>query len=520
MRLGGPIQAGLGDPRKHLEYVLIDQVGQSLRLRAKPKAGYGDAYFAFHVQTAKVANVFLREGVEAPPVFAPLPYGEELAAVAVFRLGRLADPAYDAFRVARSFQADEARRATVSFPWAPEVVDDTEDSGAITSAWSLAGLVYGRNVETVPGKQTRGKLDVDITNADGVITVTLSRLGVVVAEGSAAWSGATVSVALAAVMSSGLSGSVTVDTTVAAAWSSTLYVRWPASMQILRGLASPPTVDVATVAFDGQAGAVWTEPVDLAAATYFYAWRAISDTGETGALSSVQSVTIPDTPAAPEDLVYDSGTAAAPVLAFTPSETVGATYRAYLADTAGDFDFDAPDATAAAEAEEITLPAVAYPGIVRVILRAVLDGVEEQNLDTVEIEFDAAGNHVPHRPNGAYLDAGRVVVTGGLTVQAVAVYDPADQAAAPTGVKLFARAAGGAYDYDTPADAAAVVEASGLKTATLDYVFAAAGWYWLQAVPYNADGMADVADCPESSVYVSDAAPAAPSGGSVVVARG
>lgn len=520
MRLGGPIQAGLGDPRKHLAYVMVDQVGQSLRLRAKPAANYGDAFFAFHVQTAKVLNAYLREGEETT-VFAPLPYGEELVAVAVFRLGRLADPGYDAYRVARSFQADEAARVTATFAWPAEVADVKVDGADLTSAWSLSGLVYGRNVAAVPGRPTRGKLDVAITNADSTITVTLSRLGVVVASGSAAYTESTVAVSLAAVNESGLSGSVVVDTTGGAAWSGELVVRWPASMQILRGTSSPPSTVAGTVAFDGQAGATWTEAADLTPQAYYYALRAVSDTGETGTASTPESVTVPGAPGAPAALAYKSGTAAAAVASFTASPTAGATYRAYVADADdGSFDFDTPDATAAAGATEITLPALAYPGVSRVIVRAVAAGVEEQNLNAVEIEFDAAGAYVPKRPNGAYLDEGRLVVTAGRALAAVAVYDPSNQAAAPTGVKLFARDPGGAYDYGAPVATAAVVDAGGLKTAALAYTFGADGWYWLRAVPYNADGLADVADCPESTLYLCDDAPAAPTDGAFRVARG
>lgn len=521
MRLGGPVVGGLGDPRKHMEYCLCDQVGQALRLRFKPVAGMGDAYFAIHVQTEKVANVYAREGVESSLV-APLPFGESVVAVAVFRLGRVGDLAYNAYRVARSFQSEDARRVVASFPWTPEVVGEEDDANDYASAWSLAGLVYGINCAAIAGRATRATLDVLVENDSGAIAVTLSRLGVVVAYGSATYTvGPSVSVTLAAVGSSGLSGSVTVSTSAPATWSANLVARWPASMQILRGTSSPPSAVVATVPFDGQTGGTWREPNDLAAGVYYYAFRTVSDTGVVGIAAEPLSVTIPGAPAPPVAIAYKSGTAAATVLSLTKSPTAGATYRAYVAAPGAAFDFGAIGATAGVNATEITLPAITgYPGTARVIVRAVSSGVEEQNIDALELEYGSGGAYVPKRPNGCRLDAGRAVVSQGTVLNAVAVYDPANQAAAPTGCRLFVRSPGAAYNYATPDASGSWVDKGGMFTAALTVDLAIGGHYFIQAVPYNTDGLALVAGCPEIPVYASGAQGAAPSGSNVTVARG
>src|SRR5206468_3151746 len=110
---------------------------------------------------------------------------------------------------------------------------------------------------------------------------------------------------------------------------------WPTSIQILRDTFDPPTTVRDTVSFSGMNTIRWTESTDLAAATYYYRTQPISDTGVVGTQSASVSIATTGRPNPPSNLAYSSGNAAATVIAFTPSTSPGATYRAYLATSLG-----------------------------------------------------------------------------------------------------------------------------------------------------------------------------------------
>jgi hypothetical protein len=511
MRLASPFSAGLGSPENMVEYCIpeLSQDQTSVRLRFKPRAGWGDAFFAVFMDARQVAHLWCPEGSEQS-VRCALPWGSSSASFLALRVGRLADPSLDLRRVARTFETD-SRKVSLDLPFDPEVLGAVkgEDNGVYCSNWALTGLDFLRNVTPLKPFKTRAYLDLDLAVSGGNVTVTLSKAGVAVAAGTGAKGG---TVTLAEQNGSGLSGSVDVASGVVTTAGAKVYVRWPATVQVLRGATSPPTTVVANVAFNGQNLRRWTEAADLAAGTWYYRVRAVSDTGKPGALTELP-FTIQDVPDAPSDLAYKSGNAAATVLQFTPSPTAGATYRAYLQQIGAELiDLENVAATAPAGSNRITLPAITgYPGIARAVVRAVKAGLEERNLDTVELEYDAAGAFVPARPNAPDLSEATEAVTGGLTLDIVATYDPAREKGVATHVHLYKRAPGGSYGGTPDAQADLTQAANGLKEAALELTFGADGWYYVQARAATAQNVeSPAAACPEYLVYVADTAPAAP----------
>lgn len=584
MRFGTPFSAGFGAPDNMVEYVRSELAADqtSVLVRFKPRTSYGDAIFAVHLNSARLVNIYAPDGEETA-VRCALPWGAASSAVLVLRLGFPGEPEYECRRVARTYESTENRRVTLEFVFAPQIIGAVGDEG-YTSDWDLAGLRYARTMAVVPGQPTRGRLDFDLAVAEGAVTVTLSLHGRAVASGAAPISASPFVVQLAEEQASGVAGHVTVSPAVASVSGAALYARWPAAAKIRRGASTPPAEVVAVACFRGQEGVRWTEPSELAAGTYYYRLTAVSDTGEDGAESDVVSVTLSGAPRPPTGLAYLEGGAADTVLQFLSSPTEGAAYRAYLQPPGAaplNLD-DAPCATASSHplwlaghayvlgemvapsvwngrryectcagttgpsapawpltpgatvadgsvewtcrAYQMALPAVTgCPGVARVLLRAVKDGVEERNLDSLELEYDAGGDYVPPRPNVPGLDTRRLSVADGLTLTVRGVYSSQGQRGGATELRMFTRPLGGAYDYAEPVATAALsaVGPNGLQTATLIHAFSAAGWRYVRLLAATAAGtLSDPAGAPEALVYVSTAAAPAPVEFSAWASRG
>jgi hypothetical protein len=525
VRYSEPYSTWYGDPGKVLAYVRTRIVaGGTIEVAFMPRDGTGDNWFGVYLNGRKAEHLRATGGKEAITCV-PRPWGSNDFSVHVIPLGGCGDPAADFSNVARGVEAADSQRVTLQMAFSPAVLQpDSEEDAGYTSTWSLSGIAYASNVERVSQLLTRGRLEV-VLDEDGTdVSVTLNCNGKPVASGTAALATLPASVTLAAENGSGLTGAVTIAATVQDK-TFDLYVRWPTSMRVLRDTSDPPSTVRATIAFDGRQAVNWTEPSDLAAGTYYYRLQPISDTGQAGTATDSLTAVVAGPPDPPTALAYSSGTAAATVCSFTASPTTGRTYRAYMQTIgASTFDFEVIAATAASGATTITLPAiVGYPGTARVVVRAVSSGgVEEQNLTTLELEYDAAGARVAPRPNPASLDLTTLAVTSGLTASIAGRYDSNNEPGTATRIKLFKRAPGGAYDYANPDDNEALANlGSGVKGATFSVTFATAGWYYLRALAYTAASVpSTAADCPEIQVYVSDAAVAAPTNVQAHVSRG
>lgn len=469
-------------------------------VRVRPATGYGGQWWGIYVAARRRAVVWAAESGEARAAVALSPGGARQAVV-VLPHGQARDT--DHYRAARELET--ADRVTLSWTWPVEVIG-AFDAGAQVeelSSWSLDGLDW-THLAPQSQSETRGTLTVDVSVAGGTATVTVSGASGAICSGSGSAGGA---VTLDEANGSGVSGSVSVDSGCPDIADATLRCRVPARMRILRGTTDPPTALQDTVSFRRTPGETWTEPDGLAAGTYVYALRPVSDTGQAGTAGASASTTISSPPDAPTDLAYDSGDAAATTLSFTASATDGATYRAYLQGIGAEhYDLESPAATAAAGETTVTLPAITgYPGTARVVVRAVASGVEEQNAASVALEYDASGAYVAPRPNVPTLVD--VAVSSGTSLSVEVAYDPHDEAASPATVELYARDPDGTYTYASPAGSASLSAADGAatRTASVDATLSA-GWHYLTARALTSAGLDSGADAPERLVYISSAA--------------
>ena len=527
MRFGSPLAAGFGSPENAIAYAFFEKAADetSVLFRFMPRTGWGDCYFGVYRNAVHFRNVYAVEG-EEQRVRVPVPWGATQMSIRALRIGQIADPAYSCPEVLRVYEAETAARVTLSLTYTPKAIEPLLNDGGYTSGWTFTGLERGRNCSVVDGHLTWGRLRLDLTVSGGSVTATLSMGGVTVAEGTAAVDVVPFAATLLEVDGSGLAAACTIDPLVATVSNAELDIRWPAELIILREGADPPTVEVARVTYPGVNTLRWTDPDELAAGTYYYRDQPVSDTGDEGTQSASVSATIPGPPLPVSNLARASGTAANLVLSFTASLTAGATYRLYLSNPiGGQMNLDSPSATAAAGATTIAAPAITgYPGVVYAIVRAVsAAGVEEKSLNTLALEFDAAGAFVAARPNAPQLLAPTVAVTAGRTLAVRATYDPRREAAVAATVNLYSRTPAGAYNFAAPDASAALGSAgpSGAKAASLSYTFAANGYYYVTVLAATAGGvLSDSTLAGEVLVFVSDADLPADAALTAAVSRG
>jgi hypothetical protein len=462
--------------------------------------GMGNAWFGVYLNADYCGWVYAVEGVTASiNVTIPPARGANLSVV-VLRQGSM--QAYDQSRAARGYDGESAAQATLTVAWPAEILGTPENANL--SAWTLAGLTYA--LADRGETKTRGAFTINLTVTGGTATLALANGGGTLASGSVAVPG---TITLAEQNNSGLSGTVAIGAG-AATWGGLLYLRWPASLEIYRAAANPPTVLIDTETFAGYDTTVYTDPALLAAGTYYYRTRFVSDTGESGAYGAAQAEVIPGLPGAPGTLAYLSGTAAATILSFTASATVGATYRAYTMGIGGSFiDVDNIAATAAAGATQITLPALSgYPGTAQAIVRAVYGGVEEKNGAAVSLEYDAAGAYVPARPSAPGVKG--FSVSAGLTLNVTGTYSRGSDLGVATQLQLFTRAPGGSYNYSSPDATAALAAAGSMQTAALAATLTD-GWWYFVLKSATAAGVQSAAASAEYLALIADDVLSAPS---------
>jgi len=494
MRFGSLWGAGFGSPDNHVLF-FEPSIGTNgnLSIRAQAAAGFGNAFFGVYANTKRVGVLYLPEGeivrgnFHAPVVSASL---------AILRHGTLSDYLMD--RPARSYEAATSKRATLTWSWSPEILG-TPDITWLTS-WSLAGVLP--SMLTLGQPITRGQLTATVTIDGAAVTVSVSNGGDPLASGTGTAS-STIT------LTGTLSGAVTVGPSPVVA-SAPLLFRFPSKMEVLRGLTDPPTIVVATILFDNLDMNRWTELTDLAAGTYHYRLRTVSDTGEQGASGASVTAVIPGPPGAPTGLHYHSGNAAATVIHWTASPTVGATYRLYVQPIAADFmDMNIYTVVAAGSTSATLTAIVGYPGSVRILLRAVNGGVEEANLSFLNLEYDASGNYVPPRPNNPTF--GNLVVLSGLTISLQGAYTPYGEKGTPTKLQLFSRSLTGSYDFTATPDAEGTLDAgTNVRLASISKTYLTAGWLYLTLKAATAAGVQSESYATEHLVYISDATVAAP----------
>jgi hypothetical protein len=482
MMAGDPSSVPAGDNEDMFLTFTVDDDSTSLgaRIQLAMATGYGDQYVAI-ISDAEVRQILWM--AEGEPWEGWIGYNpaRSLHAVSAHPLGdwnTLTD--LDITYESRLFFSDKGVSVVLEWDAVIESLTAYDDDNQL-SGWSLTGLQRGKNCSAVQNVPTQGRIDIEITTVGGTHTVTLSNGGVDVAEGSRTGDGA---ITLAEKNSSGVSGSVTIAyaNDLALADAAYLGIRWAAGYYVHCATSlSFPRTEEAYVYDDGIANRFSATIKDLAAGTYSYVIQAYTDTGVVGTNTSViGTVAVPGPPDPPGAISYVSGDYLATIVAFTNSATPGATYRLY--DSPMD---EPPNLTAVADtlaagtpsaARQWTLPALAAPaaGLRRIVIVAVLAGVEDGYRRELAIEYDAAGNAVPARPNAPGMLASSI---SALTLTAQYTYDTAEQDAAATILQLFLVAEAATADWTRPDGAGSISATGTLRTGSISATAAADGWY-------------------------------------------
>lgn len=498
MKFGSPISAGWGSPENWLAEFSCEATADKIRVFFIPVL---DGFYGIYRDSELQYMLSVTAGQQVTQwVTADIQVSKQI--IAVVRSGPIGVLAK---RAARWYDAQTSLRATIEWSYDYDIMGSVDTNGLTQlSTWVLNGLDWSL-LEPITGSLCRGSLSVDIAVSTNDVTITVSRAGYALCSGTAAFTslGTDFTITLTQLNGSGVTGSVLVTEDNPADGTETLYVRYPKSMQIIRGLADPPSAVIKTVQFVGDVDTNYTETSDLAPnINYYYRTRPISDTGELGIVSATTTVQCKGPPEPPLNLAYVSGDAADCVVDFTDSTTPGATYNFYLQDPADPY-INLNDPVAVTPVTfGYQLPVMTFPGTTIIIVRAEVGGIEEENRYQLNLEFDAAGVYVPARPNIPSIQAASAV--SGLTVSCKVSYDQARQVGVATHVHLYLKTPSGAYPA-IPDGTAVLSKDGGSYSCTVTAAAPATGWYFCKVFAVTAIEVEDSTG-DEAMLYVSDVA--------------
>lgn len=511
MRFGSPIASGLGNPNNMIAGVRqgISPSGDVL-VYITAASGFGDCYYQVYANDKLVLTVWIPEGVETqariPSSYGSRPY------VAVLSVGFMNDPSYAMQPVARGME-DNCPRARLTWIWRSVSVDALDEEH--TSNWVVSGLDISQT-QNWPGKSTWRTLTAGLTVVGGTVAVSLSNQGTVLAAGSGAFPG---TVTLAEVGDSGVTATVDCDAGTATS-SSTLLLRWPASMQVLRNVTFPAVTVVATSANTMLSDqGEWIEPTDLVPATYYYAIRPVSDTGQAGTETQLGSITVLPPLPVPSDTAYVSGTADSGIeMGFSlngPSNTfvafvspVDGTINTGGSGFSGFSGYSGASGAGFWYSGRGTLPSGAfsgYPGTFRTLVKSYSGAYLSKNLAGMDIVILADGSYQDPTPNASGIDPQSIVIGAGLTLHCTGSYQYQYE---PFGkgyrLILAARTQAGAYDWNNPIDSQVLaVFDKAIATCNFAYTFGSSGTYYIACRAVTALGtMGPVSD--EHFIQVSN----------------
>ena len=462
MHYGTPYASGFGAFQNMIRWDRVEpsQNGRPHRVYLEAAPSFGGAVFGVYVNGVRAQTVPVVEGAVSGPLYVPAAEGAQ--SLQIVRQGHSSD--IDLGRYARQEEAETSARATLAWTWPLEFLGLTSASVS-TDSWYFSG-VQTSALDAAP-MSGLGSLDYAVTMAGAVATVVVSDRAGPLATGTGP---ANSTVSFDEVGASGIAGSVWIEP-ASVDESGSLQWRNLAAMRILRG-----GVSVGQVANAGAASGSWTEPDDLAAATYSYTLRTVSNSGVVSADSVPITVDLNAVPKPPTGIHYASGNYAALLIHWQASATAGATYNVYVQAASAPYLALNNPVNLPANTVSHTLPAQPLAaGIVRVLVRAVAGGVEERTGALLDLELSAAGTYMEPRPNTPIF-AG-VSILGAVANLSV-LYRTAYEDSTPTHVQLFARAPDGVYDFTTPT-ASAVLTAynATLKGAAISWPGTSGVWY-------------------------------------------
>ena len=489
MRFGAPFASGFGSHSKMLSAnTWVDMSKSSaIRIRPQPATGVDGGYWGIYVNAQLMKTIYYDED-EVGTIMSLPTFGETFS-VAILRHGHASN--IDMSRVVRlGYSYLQSKRVTIFWSWTAEVLGIPGNTDL--SNWSLSGITKD-NLES-HDLATRRKLVVDVeTTSSGITTVSLYRNNTLVASGSGT---GPATITLTAQNSSGISGTVDITADPEDVEDGNLVIRYPKSIKIYRNTGS-----LAGTAYFPDTK--WTELSDLSAGTYDYSYAFVSDTGEEGAETTPEEITINDPPGRPTSLAHDSGDYTDTRVSFTASATSGATYNVYLQQPDEDFiNFNDPVDTVGAIVGTgyADLPELSYPGIAYVVIRAVYGGIEETNTIRLALEYDDSGNYVDPRPNNLAIESWSIDDGTDLTVEVA--YDPTDELATPTKANLYAKTYSGSYSLK---DTQNLTSNKATLTETLTN-----GWWYIAVKAETAGGVESEDYSAAQLIYVADTSLSAP----------
>lgn len=495
MFFGTPYACGFGSPQNHLRRDVIQTSAASFSHRVFFQAApvFANGVYGIYSNSVKVYTTYAETDLVGP-IIVPAELGVQ--SIQIFRQGHNAE--MDLARRARVEEAETSSRVMLTWPWPLEFM-----GGNITpsflSNWVFTDVAFPKLTPQI-GLKTRGYLTYELIVVAGIATVTLYGSGRMHCRGSGAV-GTTIT--LAALDYGNISALVTVSLT-ASDESGNLTWRKLAGMRIKRDSVIVGTVYNTVNEYTGY----WIESSDLAGGTYSYTLNTLSDLGIQGADSAPVLVDVNAAPASATNLAYVSGAASALIVQWTSSTTPGASYNLYIQGPVDPhLDLNAPIAIPAGTTS-YTLPAqIGYPGIVRVLLRAVKAGIEERKGALLEIELATDGSRIAPRPNDMHF--GSITITG-TSIAITATYSISYEKASPVSAQLFLRLPETSYNFASP-DATAILGAAigELRFASLALIKPSGNYYGVLKAVTSA-GVQSLNTSEELALVVDDSAISAP----------
>lgn len=420
--------------------------GSGFKGYMQPTSGYGNHWWATVVDGAAQTIQYFPEGQ-----FTPIggTYDSTLTShsVSMKQLGDWADALNVDVSIDQTyFTSDKGASVQFDFPASVDEVEAIGDSGQFAT-WAIIGLSRWKTVRPTGNglPKTEACMDLTMSSAGAVHTVSLSMNGYLIAQGTINGNG---SVTLTAQNNSGVSGTVVLTYSADIALNAaTFNVRWASSYTVVCGALSTTVKDT------GIGDTLTAKLGPLAAGNQSWSITANSDTGVVGT-ALTGNVTVPGRPVAPSGLVYVSGDSTATVIRWTESTTASSFSRVYDSELNGPTDtidaaIDNIAGVGGVKTQTLATLGAGVTGERRIIVESVLGSVESGARKILKINY-IAGVVVLPRPNAPTWSIKSV--TGGTNANISFQYNATGQAGVATKIDLYLVPAGSA----APADGATV----------------------------------------------------------------
>ena len=448
-----PITAAPGNDEDKMLVFDVADAGDGLGCRVKLRArdGYGDRYWAIVLDHAVKALFWLPEGATRILYLAYNPDYDGEHAVSAVDHGLYPAVHSDLAVAQRRFYADKSKFVQLEWDAVVEQIGAAGDGGQLSN-WNLTGL--RRWLSGLPAESSTTELEIQLvlTTDGGDHALQLVVGGRTVSSGTRTGNG---SITLAEGNGSDVSGTVVLaySADLALEDGAVFRARWARGYEVhydSPSLSFPRAYDKLVID-PGRANRISTIVGPLAAGSYEWLTRAITNTEATGSNTTPGTFTVPGAPEPPGAISLQSppGDYAGTKVQFAASATAGATYRIYDSALGEPPDMEAVADTHIAGSGTLlhTLPAIASgTGKRRVVAVALFGGIEDPVRREIVIEY-LSGAVVLPRPN---IPDFKLISRDGLAPTFDYVYDAGEEAGDAATLKLYLCADGGTPNYNSP----------------------------------------------------------------------